>query len=143
VTEPNTAYHEANVQGMIQSPVVDLVKWNTSGRHDGLNSAPDACDVLRDADLFGYGSGVYHKRVAPSLPHPACACHLSAVLLRPAEWGRPPRAVPKQVLVRGAAVRKIVGEDKTDAFVAGQAKMINRKLRAAYEALAVEDAVPA
>lgn len=143
VTEPNTAYHEANVQGMIQSPVVDLSKWNTSGRHDGLHSAPDVCDVLEDADLYGYGPGVYHKSVVPSLPHPACGCHVSAVLLKPAEWGRPARPVPTMRLLSGAQTKKILGKDKTDAFVASQRDMVNRKIRAAYNALAVEEAVAA
>lgn len=86
VSEINTAYAEASRVGAVRSPVVKGVKWQTSGRHDGLFSSPDVCDVLESADLHGLGEGIYHPETLPALPHPNCGCTKIDVLKEPAEW---------------------------------------------------------
>lgn len=94
VHETNTAYHESNRASMERSPVVGLVRWQLSGRHAGLPSSPDVCDIVAEADLHGFGAGVYHKATAPSLLHPFCQCRVVAVLREPSAWDDPPRDVP-------------------------------------------------
>lgn len=91
VTENNTAYFEADRVAATESPVVDLVEWQVSGRHFGLRSSPDVCTLYLQQDLHGYGSGVYHPASVPALPHPFCGCSTTKKLLRPSEWGRGPR----------------------------------------------------
>jgi hypothetical protein len=73
VSETNSHYHEADVVSAIQSPVVDLVRWRTSQLHTREKRyVPDVCDFLEQADLFGYGEGLYHPAGVPALVHPHC-----------------------------------------------------------------------
>lgn len=131
VSEPLSAFHESNALGMFESPVVDVVQWTLSGRHSGLSSAPDQCDAFAEADLYGYGKGRYNKRNPPSLAHPHCGCSLVAVVLEPAEWGKPPRPMPPLRLVNEAEMKALLG-DVTPAYARSMSKSMNNKLRAAY-----------
>jgi CRISPR/Cas system-associated endoribonuclease Cas2 len=73
VSETNSHYHEADVVAGAESPVVDLLRWRTSINHTGEKRyVPDICDVMEEADLYGYGPGLFHPAVAPSLMHPHC-----------------------------------------------------------------------
>ena len=106
VTEMNVAHAEGSRVAAVRSPVVDLLRWRVSGRHDGLPSSPDRCDVYRYADLHGFGPGLYHPAAMPALPHPHCACH-GAHVLRPVErWGEAARPLPVRLgSVRAARAR--------------------------------------
>ena len=95
VTETMNALREANNQAMQVSPVVRAVRWQRSGRHGGLPSTPDECDVLAECDFYGFGPGYYPPERFPLAPHPYCACVQGGpTLLRPpSEWADPkPRA---------------------------------------------------
>ena len=87
ITEMNTTFFEADRVAAVQSPVVDLVEWTLSARHDGLPTSPDVCTVYAETDLHGYGKGLYHPQSVPPHPHPFCACTLGHVLLPPDQWG--------------------------------------------------------
>lgn len=133
-TEINTGYHESNVLGMMESPVVRSVRWQTSGRHEGLHSSPDVCTVLRDADIYGLGPGMYPPELVPSLPHPNCGCRGVAVLLRPADWDKPKPEVPDVRFADESQVRAVVGDGVTDNYIQRQMEMMNTRLRLADEA---------
>jgi hypothetical protein len=87
ITEMNTSFHESNRLAAAESPVVDLVRWTLSARHDGLPSSPDVCTVYAESDLHGYGPGLFHPASAPPHPHPFCACTLASITLPPERWG--------------------------------------------------------
>ena len=136
VSEINTAYTEANRTSMVESPVVDLVRWKTSTRHDGLASSPDICDYFERANLHGFGGGLYHPGTAPANPHPFCMCWCRAVLKDPEDWGSGNREVPEPDEASAAGVKEVLagapgGRKLTDAFVDRQAKVANRHLKLA------------
>lgn len=140
VSEINNAHFESDRLASSESPVVDLLKFEVSGRHAGLHSSPDVCDVCANQKTQ-YGIGLYHPSVCPSLLHPHCGCSTSKVLLRPAQWGDPSRPIPPLRLVDDEEMRRILGNDASEAFLRGQQKMMNDKLRAAHSV--VLDAVAA
>lgn len=110
VHEINSHYDEADKISASVSPVVDLLEWNVSSRHDGLKSSPDVCDVLERQDLYGYGPGLYHPETVPSLPHPYCMCFTTTVLRDPADYGGSGRELPDEPAVTEADVERIMQE---------------------------------
>jgi hypothetical protein len=89
IHEINSAFDESEKMAAAKSPVVQAVKWQVSGRHAGLWSSPDICDLAAEADTYGLGPGVYPPEACPSLMHPRCGCSTVKVLRRPEEWGKP------------------------------------------------------
>lgn len=83
-TEPINAEHEAAARAAAESPVVEVVQWNLSSRH----AVRDQCDLLAQADWFGYGPGRYDPRQVPTKPHPRDLCYLTHVLREVRDWGR-------------------------------------------------------
>jgi len=143
VTEYNTAYFESDRMASERSTIVDLVQWVLSGRHDGLWSSPDVCDLFEGRDYQGYGPGLYHPSCVPALPHPHCACHLKKVLRPAEEWGEPPRANPYMSYQKinptneGFVLRKARHDGRgkrkiTKNFVRSQTKIAKEKLVAAH-----------
>jgi hypothetical protein len=88
-TEINNAYTEADRAGAERSPVVGGIKWRVSGRHAGLPSSPDDCDVYAEADDHGLGPGVYFAETLPARPHPRCGCLQEYILREPEDWDKP------------------------------------------------------
>lgn len=87
VHEQNTIFHEADVLAAEQSPAVRALRWRVSNRHPFLESSPDACDVAAEADIHGFGKGLYHPGSTPSLIHPYCECTTVPVTVDPDQWG--------------------------------------------------------
>jgi len=108
VTEINTAYFEADRVATMRSPVVDLVKWQVSGRHFSIPSSPDVCTLYYQGNYHGYGPGVFHPANLPSKPHPHCACSTIPVVRPPAEWDNPPRPVPDALRISEDSARGIL-----------------------------------
>lgn len=121
------------------NPAVDLVRWELSARHHTLASSPDICDVLANADLYGYGDGVYHPATVPSLPHPHCECRQSTILKPVSEWfSGDDREIPHEPYVPDDDVRGLMdGMDGdrtvTEAHVVNQSDMLRRVLSAVHE----------
>ena len=88
VHEINTAYDEADKIASVRSPVVGDVRWTLSGRHSGLSSSPDVCNILAEADYYGLGAGIYPANYVPSLAHPRCLCSIEKLLRHPAMWNQ-------------------------------------------------------
>jgi len=133
-----SAADEAGKQLAAQSPVVDLVRWTLSSRHHALESSPDACDVLAQADLYGWGPGLYHPSTVPALPHPWCECRIEVTTKRPSQ--RPtgseerevpdrPEDVPVQTIMEETDGERTV----TEAHAEAQREMIDRALRMGHE----------
>lgn len=85
--ELTQAQHEADVLTAQESPSVKALRWRVSARHPTLDSSPDVCDVLAEADAHGLGGGLYHPGSAPSLPHPYCECAVIPQTADRDEWG--------------------------------------------------------
>lgn len=135
-SEINQAYDASDKVAAAESPVVDVLQWEVSGRHAGLPSSPDVCDVAAEADLQGLGPGRYHKATVPSLLHPHCACRTRKILLDPSEWGKEPRPVPPVRLVSDEEMAGMLGLDPETRLgtIKSQAKMLNQRLQAAHRA---------
>lgn len=116
VTEVNVAFAEADRAASAVSPVVDLLRWRVSGRHDGLKTGACSCDFYRTADLHGYGPGLYHPRAYPALPHPHCACRAEHVLRPASDWGTPKRPLPERVGAYDPAARAQAERDRGQPF---------------------------
>lgn len=136
VSEINNAYDESDKLAARESPVVDLLRWTVSGRHAGLTSSPDACDVAAQVDLHGLGPGVYHPETVPSLLHPHCGCGTQKILRQPANWRDPKRPIPPMRLVSTDEIKAIMPK-ASEGMVKAQRKMFNQKVRSAYAALEV------
>jgi hypothetical protein len=140
VSETNSHYHEADVVSAIQSPVVDLLRWRTSQLHTREKRyVPDVCDFLEQADLFGYGEGLYHPAGVPALVHPHCQCRVENVLKPPEEYGTPNRELPEERELSettvGEALREMEGERTvTERYAQRQAEALNEHLSSAFEA---------
>jgi hypothetical protein len=80
-TEINNTYRETLVQTNEANPITLGVKWNLSGSHP----QPDICDVWAEADLYGFGSGVYPAGMTP-IDHPNGLCFLTQVLRPASQW---------------------------------------------------------
>ena len=106
IHESYSAYDEADKLASAKSPVVLAVRWRTSGRHGGLPSAPDVCDVVEQADIYGLGPGVYPPEFAPPLLHPRCTCSCEKHLRPVEDWGKPKPPLPS---VRRALTREDAG----------------------------------
>lgn len=90
ISETNNSFREANAVSLASSPVIRAVAWQLSGRHDAVESSPDECDVLAEADAYGLGPGFFPPELWPQAPHPYCACYQGAVEIRPpGEWKTP------------------------------------------------------
>jgi hypothetical protein len=139
VSETNSHYHEADVVAAVQSPVVDLVRWRTSMLHtEDKRYVPDVCDYLEQADLYGYGEGLYHPAAAPSLVHPHCQCRYETVLKDPEDYGTGNRDLPDEADLDagdvGEAMRGIEGDRTvTETYAENQTEMLQDQLDAARE----------
>jgi len=137
VSETNSHYHEADVVAGVRSPVVDLLRWLTSQLHTAEKRyVPDVCDVMEEADLYGYGEGLFHPAAAPSLMHPHCQCRYETVLKDPEDYGTRNRDLPDSAEVSEGAMRDalngIDGERSiTDAYVSSQSDMLQEHVNAA------------
>jgi hypothetical protein len=140
VSEINSHYHEADVISAIRSPVVDLVRWQTSELHTREKRyVPDVCDFLEQTDLFGYGEGLFHPAGVPALVHPHCQCRVETVLKAPEEYGTSNRALPDERELSETTVGDLLqgmeGERTvTDAYAQRQTEMLNEHFSAAFEA---------
>lgn len=94
VSETNHAYFESDRLAAAVSPVVELVRWTLSGRHEGLRTSPDVCDIFAVEDAHGFGPGLWHPETVPALPHPFDQCFLEPVLRKPEDWEKPKHAIP-------------------------------------------------
>lgn len=134
LSEQNTAHSEAHREGVIESPVVNYLRWNVSGRHPGLPSTPDVCDTLASRDLFGLGKGIYFAQNYPIRPHPNCGCFQGFVMRPINEWESPkkeptsPRRISKDDILNDYEGR--IG-DKTAKNLA---RRLNAQLKQADEA---------
>lgn len=134
VSEMNTAHSEAHREGAITSPVVDLFKWNTSGRHRGLSSAPDVCDTLANRDIHGLGKGVYFIETYPYRPHPNCACFQSFVLRPIDQWNQPKRTPTRPRKITPEEIFSDYGERIGEERAKNLAKRLNAQIKAADDA---------
>lgn len=84
VSEVNNALRETNRLALIESPVIEAVKWVTSGRHQ----VRDRCDDLAEDDQHGHGPGMYPPEEWPLAPHPFCACYQGGPMkfVSPSKW---------------------------------------------------------
>jgi len=87
--EINSAYDEADKYASHKSRLVGGLIWRLSGRHDGLRSSPDECDVAARTDAYGLGPGVYPTDSVPALMHPRCMCYTEKILRRVSDWNKP------------------------------------------------------
>jgi phage gp36-like protein len=129
------AADEAGKTIAARSPAVDLIEWTLSGRHHSLRSSPDSCDVLAEADLHGFGEGLYHPSTAPVLPHPWCECRQRVVVHDPEDWGSQ-REIPSRPTIEGVQGQmEQIGGDKTitDRYAANQRSQLDRAFRLAHE----------
>lgn len=87
VSQTNNTLRESNRQSMLDGGLVLAAKWQTSGRH----STEDACDILAQANVYGYGPGMYPPEHWPFAPHPHCGCMQGGPVRtrRPSEWKSP------------------------------------------------------
>jgi len=137
VSEINSHYHEADVVAGVQSPVVDLLRWRTSSQHtEDKRYVPDICDVMEQTDLYGFGEGLFHPAVAPSLVHPFCQCRYEKVLKDPADYGDGNRDLPDELdateeLIQDALDRLEGERSITDAYVSSQRDMLQEHVDAA------------
>jgi hypothetical protein len=139
VTETNNALREGNRMGLLASPIVKAVKWQTSGRHDAIAGlAPDECDDLAEgndpedlAELGPLPPGYYSPKRFPLAPHPYCACVQGGptIFYRPSEWGKilgrkppEPTLTDFEVLVARALALLDEGKDRRIVFRAMRAE---------------------
>lgn len=143
VSETNGALHESLAEGMAASPLVDIVQWAVSGRHHAIPGlAPDVCDALAEADVYGYGAGRYNSKSVPALPHPHCGCRLSAVCLRPADWGRAPRPLTQPGRLTDSDAKRLL-PGKTPRFMETQIETANKRIQDAYRVAVATERVAA
>jgi len=83
-TELNNAFHAAQVRSAVESPWVDLVKWNLSGSHP----KPDECNQYAEDDNDGKGAGLWRPSQVPAKPHPNCLCYTTTVDISREEFFR-------------------------------------------------------
>lgn len=132
ISEVNTAFREADTVAAFHSPVIGYLRWQTSGRHDTLDSSPDVCDIYEQADQFGLGPGVFPIGNFPTGPHPYCGCYSMKVFRDPSEWNQ-----PKQTLMipptLDYAQFETMFEGKTENALMRQVDLANYWNRQAYE----------
>lgn len=139
VTEISNHYDEADAVSMARSPVVDLIQWNTSAQHGGLDSSPDRCDYLEQANPHGYGVGLYHPETVPARPHPHCQCPKTAVTHRPENYGKTRDVPPKPEIDEdrmGEVLKRLEREEGrtvTDNYIQNEANGVQRMVDAIYE----------
>lgn len=113
VTETNQAFFAADQQAAARSPVVEMVKWEVSGRHFGLPTSPDVCTAYHLRDWTGLGAGLFHPQSVPLQPHSFCACHTSKVLRRPKDWNKPPLELPDPMLAEESEMRRVLEQARS------------------------------
>lgn len=139
VTEISNHYDEADSVSMAQSPVVDLIQWNTSAQHPGLRSSPDRCDYLEEANPHGYGQGLYHPRTVPARPHPFCQCPKTAVTHRPEDYGTERDVPPKPEVDQDEmadTLRRLEqesGRTVTEKYIETEAQGVQEMMEAVYQ----------
>jgi hypothetical protein len=90
--EPMNAEQEAQVQAAIESPVIEAIQWERSGRGEPC----PLCDALAQQDWYGLGPGRYDPRRVPPRPHPRCICRMRSVLRPARDFGKPRGSVPRR-----------------------------------------------
>ena len=72
-TENARAYADGQMNRFLDDDDIVAFQWKLSSRHPRY----DICDFYANADLYGFGKGVYPKDKFPRLPaHPHCMCHI-------------------------------------------------------------------
>lgn len=112
VTEIDSAYHEGERIASIRNPIIKAIKWNLSGRHEGLWSSPDICDVYAQADSNGLGEGVFYPETLPPKPHPNCACSREYVTRSASEWNTPKDTATPPSVLSGNDIKSILESNK-------------------------------
>lgn len=125
VSEINNTYAEADRIASAQSPVVDLLKWEVSGRHFEIRTTPDVCTMYYEQDLQGHGPGVYTPRTIPGLPHAFCGCFTSKVFRSPSKWTEPKRAESRSRRLTFSEMRNKYSQE-TDNFIRRQVDTANQ-----------------
>jgi len=94
-SETHAARMLAQAVRMRDDPFVAGGKWHTAPNR-GKGLVPDICDVLRDADFFGLGPGVYPAGRIPAPPHPWDRCNVTVVprVIQSGEDWRQPKPAP-------------------------------------------------
>lgn len=142
VTEINTSYFEADRVGNAESPVIKLVRWELSGRHEGLRTSPDVCDYYAYGDLHGFGPGLFHPETVPALPHPYCGCSINPITRPPEEWNDPKLPIPQVTPGTAAELQRIFAANRSTArspraitpkFIQRQLRMADAGTNNAYE----------
>lgn len=139
VTETLNALRETQTQALIASPLVAAVRWQVSGAH----TEEDECDMLAEADLYGFGPGFYPPEAFPLAPHPFCACTQGEVILRPVDEWDEPREEPPEPDPEGLPP---MPEDWSDARQTRAAETFDRATGVPYEPpepSALEEVAPA
>lgn len=142
IHEINSAYHESNALSLVRSRVVEHVRWFTSGRHAGLHSSPDECDVCEQADWYGLGPGIYPVEYVPALLHPRCQCGTEAVIRAQEDWDKARKRPPDLLPVKQSEVGRILTLNQTEYTAARltpkrierATRVIKSNLEAAVEA---------
>lgn len=116
-TEINNANSEADRACAERSPVIKAIQWTLSGRHAGLPSSPDECDVYAAADEHGLGAGIYYAETLPARPHPFCLCPLLYVVRPMSEWGEPKPEPPEPKPITENEVQTILINASGDRII--------------------------
>ncbi|MCP9290006.1 hypothetical protein [Gracilimonas sediminicola] len=147
VTEIDVAYHEGDRIASVRSPIIKALKWQTSGRHDGLYSSPDICDIHEQADLYGLGPGVYYPETIPVKPHPNCGCTRLYVTREVSEWDKPKDAPSRPREATANEINEILQENKhsgsrtiTDRYIETTLNQTNTDNQRAFRYYAKQEA---
>jgi hypothetical protein len=135
-SEINNGNTEAHRMSMLGSPVVALVKWRLSGRHAGLPSSPDVCDVVAFRDIHGLGPGIYHIGTCPPQLHPNCGCRRQAILRPPSEWNEPKLQPGAARIVTDTEFRAVLGrkgERMGARALRNQTRILNNYLQRSFQ----------
>jgi len=139
-TEIDVAIHEGERVAAERNPVNKGLKWQTSGRHSGLRSAPDVCDVFERYDFHGLGPGIYYPSTLPAKPHPFDGCTRLYVMRQPSEWGMDREDPVKPRMIQDPEVAQLMGSlvtsrsrDLTPRYISYTTSQANRYVQLAWQ----------
>jgi hypothetical protein len=84
-SEVVNAYHTTALRRYNESPWIERVRWNLSGRH----TRPDECNDYAEKQIKpGWGVGVWPTSEVPAKPHPQCLCYVTPLSMDLEEFAK-------------------------------------------------------
>ena len=133
ITEMGNAVHEAQIENMVEAPMVEAWRWRLSPVRGTQQDKPDVCDILAKLNVYDLGDGIFPVKKVPRRPHPFDRCWGQSITRQVGEWEK---AKPDPQIVRLPTLQNtqaFFNPDQTSTHIERQVLLGRRVIREASQ----------